>query len=101
LKAVADAQHQTAALGKLHHPAHDRRKARHGAAAQVIAIGKPAGQDQTVESARKLVFVPEKFYALAHLVLETIENILIVARAGKNDDTPTHKNKPLPISFEP
>src|SRR3990172_1933809 len=91
LKAVADAQHQSAAAGELHHAAHDRREARHGAAAEIIAVGESSRQDEAVEMARKLVLVPEKLDLLSQLALECIEDVLIVTGAGKNYHAPTHK----------
>ncbi len=48
LEAVADAQHQSAARRMGPHRIHDRRPARDGAAAQIIAIGKAAGQHDEV-----------------------------------------------------
>ena len=90
LEAVANPKHPSTALRKLHKPAHDRRKACHGTAAQVVAIGKPAGQNDAIEIAGKLVFMPKKRNFLPELGLETIENVVIVARTGKSDNAPTH-----------
>ena len=40
--------------------------------------------------ARELVFVPQELHLLAHFELETIKDILIIAGARKNNNTPTH-----------
>ena len=45
LKAVADAQHEAAAGGKLLHRFHHRRKPRERAGAQIVAVRKAAGND--------------------------------------------------------
>jgi hypothetical protein len=45
LKAVADSQYQTAASRKIYNAAHNRREARHGAAPEIIAVGKTAGKN--------------------------------------------------------
>jgi hypothetical protein len=90
LKAVANPQHEPAAPGKPHHAAQDRREARHRAAAQVIAVGKAARQNNAIEVAGQLVLVPEQLDLLAELGLERVKNVVIVARPGKSDDTPTH-----------
>src|SRR4030095_1472513 len=90
LKAVADAEDETAVVRELHDTAHDRRKTRHGAAAQIIAVGKSARQNDAVIISRKLVFVPEQLDLLTQLQLEAVENVMIVTGTWKYDDTPTH-----------
>ena len=52
LEAVADAEHEAAVGGELLHRAHDGREAGDGAAAQVIAVGEAAGEDDGVEAFR-------------------------------------------------
>ena len=48
LKAVADAKHESALGREFLHGLHDGRKARDGAAAQIIAVGEPAGKDDRI-----------------------------------------------------
>src|SRR5918993_2109 len=90
LKTVANAQDHAAVSSEFLNAPHNRRETRHCAAAEIIAIGKAARQYQTVEMSQKLIFVPEKLHLLAHLSFEAIENVLIVARAWKNNHSPTH-----------
>ena len=90
LKAVANAQHKPAALGEFDHTAQDRREACHGATAQIVAVGKPARQNNTIEVARQLILVPEQLDLLAQFRLERVKDVVIVARAGKSDDSPMH-----------
>ena len=58
LEAVADAEDQPAAGGKVPHRLHDRREPRDGAAPQVVAVGEPARHDHEVGVAQARVLVP-------------------------------------------
>ena len=51
LEAVADAEHRAAAVGEGLHRCHDRREARDGAGAQVVAVREAARQDDDVGAA--------------------------------------------------
>ena len=51
LEAVADREHQSALGGKGAHRIHDRRARRDRAAAQIIAIGEAAGNDDEIGAA--------------------------------------------------
>ena len=53
LEAVADAEHQAAVGGELLDRLHHRRKVGDGAAAQVIAVGEAAGQDDGIDIAER------------------------------------------------
>ncbi len=61
LEAVADAEHQAAIGRELLHRAHDGRETRDGAAAQIIAVGKSAGQNDGVDVAEIGGIVPDEF----------------------------------------
>ena len=52
LEAVANAEHQAAGTGKVRDGAHHRRKTRDGAGAQIVAVGKAAGQNDGVEAGK-------------------------------------------------
>src|SRR6185503_5221308 len=52
LEAVADAEHEAAVSGVAADGVHDRRAARHGAAAEVVAVGEAAGQQHDVGAAQ-------------------------------------------------
>ena len=58
LEAVADGEHRPALFGERLDRAHDRRVRGHRAGAQVIAVGKAAGQDHRVGVAERAVLVP-------------------------------------------
>jgi len=60
LEAVADAEHGQAAARGRDQLGHDRREPRDRAAAQVIAVGKPAGQDDGIHALQVGVTVPER-----------------------------------------
>jgi hypothetical protein len=73
------------------HRAHDRRLRRDGAAAQVIAIGKPAGNPHEVEARGQVgLLVPD------HLGLETggaegHGEITVAIRSGEDEDGGFHE----------
>src|SRR5262245_18108693 len=64
LKAVADADHRTAAIGERFYLAHNRREARHGAGAKVVAMRKPSREDNDVRVSQARVFVPDELRRL-------------------------------------
>ena len=59
LEAVADAEHRQAAAGGVGDRLHDRGEPGDGAAAQVVAVGEAAGQDDGVDAVQVGVGVPE------------------------------------------
>ena len=59
LEAVADAEHQPAFARELRDLLHDRRKTCDRAAAEVIAIGEPTGDNDGVDALKVSVAVPE------------------------------------------
>src|SRR3546814_5562416 len=58
LEAVADAEHRHALVGARDDLLHHRRVGRHGAAAQVVAVGEAAGQHDEVDLLEVAVLVP-------------------------------------------
>ena len=61
LKAVADAEDQSAAFGEFFHGLHHRREAGDRAGAQIVAVGKAAGQDDGVAVRQIFGLVPDEF----------------------------------------
>ena len=60
LEAVADPEHEAAARGMAGDSPHDRRSRGDRAAAQIVAVGESARQDDEIEAGRKFVFgVPD------------------------------------------
>ena len=59
LEAVADAPHQPACGGELLHRLHERCEAGDRTAAEVIAVGEAAGEDDAVGTAEIAIAMPE------------------------------------------
>ena len=90
LEAVADAEHRRAARGPRLDLAHDRRLRRHGAAAQIVAVGKAAGNDDQIDRRQIGVAVPDLERRLAETALQRVEHVALAVGAGKNDDGGLH-----------
>ncbi len=60
LETVADAEHRQPVVGRLHDLRDHRGEARDGAGAQVIAVGKAAGQHDRVDAVKLGIGVPER-----------------------------------------
>src|SRR5688572_13964203 len=73
LKAVADAENKPPLPSELDDALHNRREARHGAATQVVAVGKSARQHQAIVVAGEVILVPQGFDLLSQLYLETVK----------------------------
>ncbi len=96
LKAVADAEHQAATRGVGAHGVHDRRAAGDGAAAQIIAITKAAGQRDEVDAIGQLVVVvPEHRGFLAGGLLQRPGHVALAIGAGKYDDGGFHRQSSM------
>jgi hypothetical protein len=98
LEAIADSQHQAALPSELENAAHDRRKTRHGAAAEIVAVRKSTGEHQAIEVAREIILMPEKLDLLTHVPFQSIKDVLVIAGARKNNYAPTHG---LPLDLKP
>ena len=59
LEAVADAEHRQPLPRRVDDRVHHRREPGDGAAAQVVAVGEPAGQHDRVDTVQVVVAVPE------------------------------------------
>src|SRR5262249_50617378 len=90
LKAVADAEHETAAFGERAHGRHDRREARHRAGPQVIAVREAAGQNHDVGTFQIRVLVPEIPRVLAEALLRGVKRVLVAITPRKDDDPESH-----------
>ena len=88
LEAVADAEHQATGVRELDDALHDRREARHGAAAQVVAVGKPAGQDDAVDALEVAILVPQRHRVFTEHVIDDVQRVVIVVRTGKRAPLP-------------
>jgi hypothetical protein len=92
LKTVADSQHWSAALGKLANRRHDRREPRHRTGPQIIAVGKPAGQNDHLGALQTGVFVPDQLSGLAEHLGRCMIRIVVAVGAGEDDDTEFHQS---------
>jgi hypothetical protein len=90
LEAVANAQDHAAALGEFLDRLHHRRKARDGAGAQIVAVGKSAGQDDGVAIRKIFRLVPDEFDGLMEDVADGVKRIVVAIGPGENDDSKFH-----------
>jgi hypothetical protein len=77
LKAVADAQYKSAALGKLLQRIHYRGKARQCSGAQIVAIRKSAWDDDGIIAAQIRVAVPDKVDWLTYVFRDHVVSIVV------------------------
>ena len=80
------------ARASLVNAAHDRRKARNRTAAQIIAVGKSAGQHNRVETLERVLFVPDVFGTQAFDAVYSGNAILIAVGPGKLNDGKLHSD---------
>ena len=91
LKAVAHREHEAALRREGAHRVHDRRPRRDGAAAQIIAVGKAARNDDEVGAGRQLaVGMPNHRRLAAGYQLERARHVALAIDAGKDDDGGFH-----------
>src|SRR6202142_3665419 len=90
LKSIADAENQPAAPRKFLHRFHHRRKTRQCARAQVIAISKPAGQNNRVATRKIFGAVPEEFHRLMEHAADGEISIVIAIRPRKHNHAKFH-----------
>src|SRR5262249_50149468 len=79
-----------ASPSELEDATHNRGKARHGAAAQIVAIRKPNREHKAIEMARKIALMPEELNFLTQVPFQSIKDVLVIAATPKNDYAPTH-----------
>jgi hypothetical protein len=65
---------------------HDRRARSHGAAPEVVAVGKPARHEHALETGKRRVFVPHVFGRQTQIVSDGVQRVLIAVGAWKPDD---------------
>jgi hypothetical protein len=72
------------------HLVHNGAEARNGAAAQIIAIGKPAGQQYHIAALQVVVLVPKAYGRLAGDGFHGLGHVLIAVGTGESDDAEFH-----------
>src|SRR3989442_4344553 len=98
---VADPQPQPAPIRKVGNRLHHRRETRNRAAAQVVAVGKPARQGdqfQIVESTLAMVDVAHR---LPEDLTDCMGAVPVTPGAGKDDDPRPHAGDPPPPPSPP
>ena len=90
LEAVADAEHEAAIGGELLDGLHDGREFGDGAAAQVIAVGEAAGEDDGIDVAEGGGVMPDELRLLPEVVGDGVECVVIAIAAGKDNDAKFH-----------
>src|SRR5258706_5874576 len=99
-KAVADAEDKSAGAREFLHRAHHGRKPRNRARAQVIAISKPAGQNDGVKTSDLFGLMPQEFNRLMKDLAQGLVGAVVAVRAGKHDHTEFHRaSSPLIRAF--
>ncbi len=91
LKTVADAENQASAAREFFHGAHHGRKSRNRARAQIIAVGKSAGQQDRVKAVYLFGLMPQEFNRLVENFAERVPGVVIAIRARKHHHTKFHR----------
>src|SRR5467141_1118610 len=100
LKAVADAEDKSAGAREFLHRAHHGRKPRNRARAQVIAISKPAGQNDGVKTSDLFGLMPQEFNRLMKDLAQGVVGVVVTVRAREHDHTEFHRaSSPLIRAF--
>ena len=86
LEAVADAQDGQASSGLAHDLAHDGSGRRDRAAAQVVAVGEAAGDDDRVDAVQVGVLVPQG-HGLRARDFHRAGGVAVVEGTGEGDDS--------------
>jgi hypothetical protein len=87
LETVADAEHETAIRRMLAHRVHHRGARRDRAAAQIIAIGKPAGHDHEIGAFGQLrLSMPDHRRLVAGDELERPRHVALAVDSGKDEN---------------
>ena len=66
---------------------------RHGAAAQIIAIGEAAGKHDQIGLRQFRVAMPDFQRLLARRAMQRVEHIVLAIGAGENDDGGLHEDQ--------
>jgi hypothetical protein len=90
LEAITDSDHQSAAFGEFLNRLHHGRELGYGAGAQVVAISKPAGDDDRVAVLQIMRIMPQECDRLPGHILDRPVRIMVTVGAGENDDAKFH-----------
>ena len=90
LKPVANSQNEAAIPGEGFHRLHYRRKSRNGAGAEIIPVGKSAGQNDGIASGKTFRLVPDEFHRLVDYISDSVKRVVIAIGPGKDYDSEFH-----------
>jgi hypothetical protein len=90
LKTIADTEDKAAALSKAFDGLHDGRKARDGASAEVVAIGKAARNENGIDALQIFRVMPEKADGLVGDFSDDVVGVVVAVGAGKDEDAKFH-----------
>src|SRR5207253_2997102 len=94
LKAIADAEHEAAAVREVRDRIHHRGEARDGATAKVVAVGEAAGKDDEVEVTEVPLAIVDKANRFTQDLEERVGTIPVTPGAGKHHDTGLQEGPP-------
>src|SRR5712675_185764 len=90
LKSIANPQNNPAALRKLLHRLHHRRKPRNRPGPQIIAMREPARQNNSVASSQVFRLVPDKLHRLFQDITDGVKSVVVAIRPRKNNYSKFH-----------
>src|SRR5207237_365860 len=90
LKAVADAQHQSAPIRKVGDRVHHGREARDRAAAQVVTVGKAAGKDDQLQIVERTLAMVDVAHRLAKDLTDGMATVPVTPGAREDNDPGPH-----------
>jgi hypothetical protein len=86
LKTVASANDWIPLFGEATDFTHDWRTSCDGAAAQIVAVGEPAGKENRIETGERMLFVPNVVSIHAKVIAKRIVGVLVAICTGKADN---------------
>src|SRR5690606_11828981 len=90
LEAVADADHEAAAVRELAYLAHDRAEARDRPGAQVVAVAEPAGEEDDIDPLQVVLPMPEVDRLRVEDVPGGLVTVVVTVRPREGDYTDLH-----------
>src|SRR5579883_157630 len=97
LEAITNAEDQAAFGGKTRHRLHDRGKAGDRARAQIVAVGKATGENETINRWDLGGRMPHVFDRNVEHTIEHVVGVRVTVCPRKNDDAETQKIAPHPF----
>ena len=92
LEPVADAQHQSSAVGELLHSSHDVAVSGNGAGAQIISIAETARDYDCIGIAQAGLFVPKQAGIVSQNVFENMNTVLVTITSRKLKNGKIHNS---------